>query len=231
MEVQTNTSGRWSYSADLSIFQAMWRDFVARKSREVLVVYDVDDLMWPLTIRLAQRGGIDVERVLSNFTIRGNPLLTPEEQHYIIDGFGKVESFRDIQFYDGVQDILKPRELGAKVVINSNSFSQEISEAKTEQLLAAVPGLGLSDIQMNVINYSGAQSKALHRDIAFLAEDSPHNVAKSDALCSVVPSYMNWAVCPSAIQTMLGKRVVARSTLTEINQFIYDGTRYIVERM
>ncbi len=226
--VEQSPRNRW---ADLPIFQAVLREFLTRDDREILIVYDVDDLMWPLVDSLARRGGFSPEDAEFTFRITDNYKLTPERQQYLIREFGVADNFRNIKFFPGVEQILLPCQLSSRVhvKINSNSFSEEISELKTEQLLAAVPGLKRENIQMNLVTYAEAKRKNLQQHITFLGEDSPNNVAMSDALCAVMPRKPAWTTHPDSLQIMTGKRVRVLEDFYAITQFVYDGTKYILE--
>lgn len=231
MKLEEYQIGRQSHSSILRAFHLITQEFKLRGDEEVLIVYDVDDLLWPLVTSLAQKGGFEPEDAEYTFRITDNPKLTKEQQQFLIDEFGKAENFKDIQFYPGVEDIMRPCSLSprVKVRINSNSFSEEISEQKVRQLLARVPGLTMDNIQMNLVSYAEAKRKNLQQRITLLAEDSPYNVAISDALCAMMPRKPSWTTHPTSHQVMVGKRVRVFDSLLEINQFAYDAAKFILE--
>ncbi len=187
-----------------------------------LVVYDIDDIVWLLNYRIAEDLGIDENRFLSTFSVKDNPLLSRDERQKIIAAFADSRYFENIQFMTGVENILAPQQLGAKVVFNSNSFSERIAELKTEQLLAAVPGLRQEQIQMHIIHYGKTHKKALDPSTTILVDDSPFNVALSPALMNVMPAWMPWSYSDEAIEQLADKPVKWCESLDDINDFVYQ---------
>lgn len=228
MLLPRNRPDTWN---NLYIFWVILQEFQARGDKEILIVYDIDDFAWPLADSLARKGGFAPEDAEFTFRITDNPKLTQEQQQYLISEFGNAKNFMNIPFYPGVTEIMRPCELSkrVKVKINSNSFSQQISGLKTEQLLAIVPGLKAEDIRMNLVNYAAAKQKSLQDHITLLGEDSPYNVAMSDALCAMMPRKPGWTTHPDSCQIMAGKRVRIFENLERINQFAYDCSKYILE--
>lgn len=195
--------------------------FLASGQEYPLVVYDVDDVLWDLIGRVAQRAHIPYQSATAIFSIRDNQLLTLAQQDTIIAAFSNPEIFRDIAFYEGTADILRPRELGAKVRINSNSFNQAIADFKREQLLRAIPGLTEADIQMNIIDYSKTHSKKFIDGMTILVDDSSHNVAQSPALVNVMPMSVPWSYSESALQMVATKTTVWKPDLKAVNEYVY----------
>lgn len=214
---------------DLMLYRRTARLFAQLQQEQPVIVFDVDDVLWPLIHRVAKRGGLNPAKCTAIFKIRDNHLLTKAEQDYIIESFADAKVFENIPFYPGVANILRPQELGAIVRINSNSFSEEIAALKTEQLLAAVPGLKLEQIQMNITDHDGAHRKPLAPETTILVEDSPSNVRLSPALLNVMPSNLAWTHCANAVQTMAGKRVAWRPNLLQINALLYQLTAVIMK--
>lgn len=196
--------------------------FAAQEQEQPLVVYDIDDVTWLLEKAIADDLGIDLDRFLSTFSVRDNAALTSEEREKIIAAFGNAKYFENIQFMPGVENVLAPEELGAKVMFNSNAFSERIGELKKEQILAAVPGLKPEQVQINIISYGTTHKKELNPATTILVDDSPFNIALSPALINVMPAWMPWSYSSEALTQMVDKPVAWRDTLDEINDFVYQ---------
>lgn len=206
---------------NITIAEAAQR-FHASEQKIPHVVYDADDVLWPLIHVVARRLRIDIKRASAIFSIRDNPKLSTKEQQAIISAFADPSYFQNIEFYPGTAEILRPRELGAKVSINSNSFNQQIADLKREQLLAAIPGLQPEDLRMNIIDYGGTHHKKFAPDTTILVDDSPHNIALSPAIVNYMPMTVRWAWSPTALDMVAQKPVIWKPDLIAINQHVYD---------
>lgn len=201
-----------------------------KKKQEIpIVTYDVDDILWGLLEHIAISGGLNPAFCTAIFRIHENWLLSEEEQAYVIKAFSSSDIFRNIQFYPGVSNILRPEALGAKVTINSNSYSAEIGELKVEQLLRAVPGIKPSNIQINVLDYEHANKKPLDQDTTFLIDDSPYNVAISPALVNLMPNRPLWTHNPKSKLLVQHKPVIWLPDLDAINDFVYTAVSYMMD--
>lgn len=219
---------------DLSILAYLVREYKKHcRNQPPVIIYDIDDILWPLIWRVATYNGIDPARAGAIFTMRKNIKLTPEEQEAVIASFGDPRMFEDIPFYPGVEEILRPRELGAIVRINSNSFNEEIARLKIVQLLEAVPGLKREDIQMNIISYAQHDQKPFTLAPTFLCDDSPHNQCKSEALIGVMPRTPTWSLYPPDVQAMAQARkcIVWQDDLIQMNEFVYRATEHLIQNV
>lgn len=185
------------------------------------VVFDVDDVLWPLGETIAKHFGIDFERYFHHFKITENSRLTDAEREMIIAAYADTTFFEKIEFFAGAKDILRPRELGAIVKIKSNSFSERIAELKIQQLLAAIPGLTEDDIQMSIIDYDRTHSKTIDDDTTIFVDDSPFNVATSPAHINIMPDLGGWNRDASAQELLRERTVFYAKDLSEINQLVY----------
>ncbi len=217
--------------ADYSLLLYVLQEFIRRGFTEILIVYDYDDLLWPLMKRVCARLGINHRRATQVFRIYDNHLLTRAEQEAIIAAFAEPSFFQDIQFYPGIEDITRVVELGAKLEINSNSFNQPIADLKTEQLLAAVPNLRPEQIRMNIINHSTSDRKPLQPQTTIFYDDGPHNILLSEAILNGVPSKMLWSNHPSVVAQYRQQHKYVRSChdLQEMTQLAYDVTEFLVK--
>jgi len=188
------------------------------------IVFDVDDTLWPLGEAIADYLGIEKERYYHHFSVRDNSALSKDEQEAIIAAYADVRFFKNIQFFAGIEAILRPREIGAVVQIKSNSFNEQIADLKIRQLLKAVPGLTAGDIKMNIIHYGQAHKKSIDNDATIFIDDSPFNVATSPAEVNILPDLGGWNKDTEAQTLMAGKNIKYSKSLQEINRLIYQET-------
>ena len=213
---------------DAEFLLGVKREFRERGG-ELLIAYDVDDILWSLMSVVSRYLSIDLERCLATFGIHDNTLLTPQEQDAVIAAFSNADLFREMKFYSEAIDILRPMELGAKVIINSNSYNDEIADLKREQLLAIIPNLRKEQLCMNIVGEGkDVKHKKFNPDTVIVVDDSPFNVAMSPALVGVMSKWIPWSCSPEAKQAVRGKRVVWKNNLAEINDFVYDLTKQLV---
>ncbi len=184
------------------------------------VVYDCDDVLWDLNTHVANLKGID-PNCLVNFAMLENEALTMPERRAMLDGFRDAASFVDIKFYDGANEILRAEELGATVMINSNAYNAEIAELKRQQLARLLPEMAPEKMRINVIDPDGACHKEIERDLFIFVDDSPFNIALSEAKINIMPTRL-WNVTPKAEEIVREKNVIWIDDLTKINQFVRE---------
>ena len=184
------------------------------------VVYDCDDVLWDLNTHVANLKGID-PNCLVNFAMLENEALTMPERRAMLDGFRDAASFVDIKFYDGANEILRAEELGATVMINSNAYNAEIAELKRQQLARLLPEMAPEKMRINVIDPDGACHKEIERDLFIFVDDSPFNIALSEAKINIMPTRL-WNVTPKAKEIVREKNVIWIDDLTKINQFVRE---------
>lgn len=184
------------------------------------VIYDCDDVLWDLNTHVASLKGID-PNCLVNFAMLENEALTMPEREAMLAGFRDKESFVNIKFYDGASEILAAEELGASVIINSNAYSEAIAELKRKQLTELLPQMAPENMRINVIDPDGACHKRIEKDLFIFVDDSPFNVALSEAKINIMPRRL-WNVTPKAKDIMSGKNVIWIDDLVKINQFVRE---------
>lgn len=192
----------------------------------VTIVYDMDDILWPLARAVAKRCNIEYDRLVANYHIHKNRLLSQSEQKEVIAAFSDPNTFKDIKFFPGVTDITRPRELGAKVLINSSNLSPEIAKLKKEQLLATVPDLAENELHFDVIEYG--KPKTFRSEMTIFVDDSPHNVKISPALINIMPKNIAWSCNKLAQKLVVDELVFWRPSLIAINQSVYDLTKLLL---
>lgn len=144
---------------------------------------DIDDIMWSLNGRVCERLGIDIRKVL-DFNIYKNELLSVCEKENMIHLYKDFNTFRDMEFYDGIEDILILEEYGIHPKIVSNAFTVAIANEKIEQVKAKIPGISDSQIDIRIIELN--QDKTIEKGISFLVDDNPYNIIHSYAECNIM---------------------------------------------
>jgi len=152
---------------------------------KLTVIYDVDDVLWPCTENVFHKLGINPNRQ-TNFRIREDKAFSADEQDRIISAFCDEQSFQNMDFYDGADKILEVEDLGAEVQINSNSFSEKIRAAKRRQLTELFPNLRAEQLRLNLVG-TNANHKRISADVFAFVDDSPYNVAGSQAKFNFMP--------------------------------------------
>lgn len=147
---------------------------------EPVVVFDIDDTLWPLTKRVAYKVGIDYSK-LTAYRIEENPCVTPEQVKQVVELYSTGSTYRNIPWYNGVRRI---NNLKAEVRINSNNLTEEVAAVKTEEL-AKVLTLPADKITMNIIGEDYTYKK-LPTTMFILVEDSPYNIARSKAVHNIL---------------------------------------------
>lgn len=192
-----------------------------------LVVYDMDSTLWPFDQKLIH--AIGHPEPLTSYYAIGNPALTTEQQKLAVECFHNPDFFRNINFYDGIKDILRPEELGARVRIETNSMTKEISDLRPPQLLAAVDGLTADHIHCHVLESPQDIGRVIPPEVLVAIDDNPHTVSRSMAQMNVMMR-IAWNSSLEAVGLMLGKRVRWFNSLHEINDFVYQYVLNFLKR-
>lgn len=166
------------------------------------VVYDCDDVLWPLTERVCQKYHVPLGKQ-TVFKIPDDPNLTEDEKAALSASFEEVENFHDMNFYPAVSELSEISALGAEIAVNSNCFNREIAESKRVQLSTALPFLRKKDLHVNVVT-PHTNRKAIGDDVLAFVDDSPYNISTSKALINLVP-IRSWNTTAEAKQIMLSE--------------------------
>lgn len=196
-------------------------------SESLEIVYDVDDVLWPLVDRVFARLGIPLEKE-TDYDFKLNPVFTDKEKQDILAGFSDPHTFDEMNFYPNLPEILQVEKLGAKVFINSNSYSSEIIERKREQLQKQLPDFPSERLTFNLIT-GQADKKQIRSNTFVFVDDSPYNIALSNALVNILPR-KNWNTTKAARQLMIDSGgVIIQSTIKNLRQVIQNPhQRYII---
>lgn len=167
------------------------------------VVYDVDDVLWPLNERVFANLGLEFQKDIT-YNLRDNNLLTPTQQSAVLDAFHQADTFREMNFYPGAKNILQVEALGATVRIHSHCYTEEIAELKRTQIQQLLPEMKPSFIKMAIIA-DNPNYKQVDADAFVFVDDNPYNIITSKAPVNVVPR-QPWNTTATAAQIMTNRR-------------------------
>lgn len=190
------------------------------------IIYDVDDVLWPCTETVYDKIGIDIRRQ-TNFRVHEDTEFSEAEQTKIIQAFSNVENFQKMKFYDGAQQIFEVEKLGAEVQINSNSFSEDIREAKRRQLLKLFPNIKVGQLQLNLVG-SKTNHKQISAKVFAFVDDSPYNIASSEAKFNFMPR-RPWNTTEAMRQIACGHgKVLVDNVANELGDLIKRPECYVI---
>lgn len=184
------------------------------------VIYDMDDILHPYAEAIAQNCGVELS-TWQHFYAPDNG-WPDDVVARVNQEFYNPKYFRDIKFFPGIKDILRPhQELGINVGINTNGITDEIEALKREVLMAAVPKLTDEMIVVNRNLLNQVCDKTLPPRTLIYVEDNPHHVIKSTAELNLIRTWP-WNTSEAARQILKPvRRYVYQDDLQEINSFIY----------
>ena len=146
------------------------------------VIIDVDDIMLPLNERVAERAGIDYNKIVT-YCALDNPLLSPGERRRLYDAYRDQTLHENLPFY---QDAVEFRRLLGIPELMPRIRSNSVSEKSTSDKLASLagffgPDLDRFDVRIDLIDMSQSHVKKMPRNAWALIDDSPHNALSSGA--------------------------------------------------
>lgn len=154
-----------------------------------LIIFDMDDVMWDLNRRVSKRTKIPYEK-FTMFSFYKNPNFTEEEKHQILKAYEDPNTFRNIPFKREIIALINRihnEHPDCTVQIVSNCSSKQIRDLKMEQLLGIVD-IPEKSIHLHLIDIeTQSEQKKFPENVYLLVDDSPHNIAISDALYRVMP--------------------------------------------
>lgn len=194
----------------------------------VRITYDVDDVCWDFVGRLCERLGIQYCNWTS-FYVSENTNFSPELVQRACDLLVDESLYYDMEFYDGIEDILRPwYDLGVKVNFNSNSPTQAMIDLKREQLKAAVPGLRDEDMTFNLIIPNQPSFKTLGDHTIVFVDDTPYHMLGSTARFNIMPK-CPWNTSPEGLRILSNRSVTKLDNLRQINEFVYQRIKFYLE--
>lgn len=179
------------------------------------VVFDIDDTAWSLNGRICGLFSIDMNAI-ENFYIKYNEKLSEEQKKLLIESYSNHEMFKNIEWYDGFTDIFDLEQLGCEVFINSNCNTEEVREVKQYELVDKL-GFNPDRVILNVV--SNPKHKDLGNEIYIFVDDSPFNLAKSEAIYNIALK-KPWNTSESGKEIIGDKKVIYCDTLLEAIEII-----------
>ncbi len=194
--------------------------------RNGCIVYDCDDTLFDLIERTLKKLSISPE-LMRDFHLENNEGLTTEMMSDCISLLHSPQSFKDIEFYPGVENIMRPYyEFGVPVIVNSNSSSIEIQNLKIEQLCAKVPGFKPEFFVGKIITQETYRHKDFDPKSCIVCDDSPYSVSYSPAQVNILPM-KKWNMTLKSLEVMVGKPVCWRMSLVAIENLVYHIVREV----
>ena len=175
------------------------------------IVFDVDDILWGLNKIATDKANIDYNKIVV-YSAKENYLLTEDERRRLLEVYSDPDTFRYINWYDGVEDIIRLEQKGAEVYINSNSFNIEISELKRKQLKSI---LDLPDDRLILNVLTDCKKKEIGDGVWCFVDDSPHNIASSTAVYNIAVK-TPWNTSEHALDIIGDKDVIILDTLKDV---------------
>lgn len=192
---------------------------ILKESSKKEAIIDVDDILWGLNEKVAYVLGYDINKI-TNFSIRKCDLIDEKTQSKIISLYSNPEIFKNMKFYEGVEDlILRLEDTGVHGIICSNCMSKSVAILKTEQLLKKITGLQEEQIQMNIISEKTHDKKKMKKRIWTLMDDSPYNIALSDAELKIMLPHP-WNQSPAGKETCKNANPIIIPTFKEALDYI-----------
>lgn len=194
--------------------------------QKIRIIYDLDDVLWNLTELVMQRLGL-ADRVQTDFRVDQNTVFTDEEKKAILKAFGDAQNFADSEFYPGADEILDIVAPGVEVSINSNAYSPEVVAVKERRLRETYPDMPVELQRINLVTPS-SNRKQIDPDVLVFVDDSPYNVAGSEAKFNLMP-HKTWNTNPKAREVALGKNKVFSETWQgKLPLMLASSERYVI---
>lgn len=141
------------------------------------IIFDIDDILWPLNDRVAKRTNIDTNKLIT-YNPKDNPLLSENEKQRLLDEYNRADLFENIKFSSGIEKI---NNLNADVYINSNVYSQRAIDLKKSQL-QKILNIPDDHYVFNLITpETSKEPKIIKSDVFIFIDDSPYNIINSNA--------------------------------------------------
>lgn len=193
---------------------------------EIIVVYDMDDVLWGYSEVAAKCAGVDINK-WTNFHVEAVQEFTHEQRLELRAVIGRTDFYDQIEFYPGVDEILRPQELSprVRVEINSNVVSEQATGKKRVRLYEAIPRLTERNLVFGLV-HSGNPASTLHKQFnpkaLIVTDDSPYNIIVSPAPHNILPT-KPWNTSLSAVRLLESSPISYRyaSDLRAINQMVY----------
>lgn len=153
------------------------------------IVYDIDDILHGLNKRICNKHNININYI-KNYNVKKNTDLTEDEMQTLISGYKNEDTFKNIEWYPGIERLLNVEKLSTdnvqvEVWINSNSFTHNIANLKREQILKKIP-ISENRLILSIIGEEDTDvEKLIGEDTYILVDDNPGTLNKSSATINI----------------------------------------------
>lgn len=145
-----------------------------------VIIFDYDDVLFPLNERVCAKVGLDYHSI-NTFNV--NEWNVPRELAMACNAmYHDPNTFKNADWYDGVEHLFELEELGAEVYIKTKCYSDDIWEVKYGELRKEF--VGVPDSRFI---YCKEEDKGIGTDtFAFVDDCTPHMV-RSLAQYNIMP--------------------------------------------
>lgn len=154
------------------------------------IVFDVDDVFWPLNKKTCQAAGIPYEKIVT-YHYKRNPLLSESERQALLEAYTDERLHEDMPFFPDAKKFLKlaldPR---VKPWIVSNGLRRRSLDDKERGMRAYLgKHYGRFEARYNLIRPDDSHKKAMPDGIRIymIFDDSPSNVVTAGAKYAFMP--------------------------------------------
>ena len=172
------------------------------------VVFDCDDILWPLNKRMAKIAGINFDD-LYTYSIKDNKNFSQEEKEKIIEIYGSTQLFTDINWYKGIEKI---NDINAEIIISTNCYTKDIASLKRKQLKEI---LNITDDKIHTHIINDEKEKDIDKDVYIFVDDSPYNIKESYAPFNILMK-KPWNITKESNDLMISQNIYKYDTLEEI---------------
>ena len=172
------------------------------------VVFDCDDILWPLNKKMAKIAGINFDD-LYTYSIKDNKNFSQEEKEKIIGIYGSTQLFTDINWYKGIEKI---NDINAEIIISTNCYTKDIANLKRKQLKEI---LNITDDKIHTHIINDEKEKDIDKDVYIFVDDSPYNIKESYAPFNILMK-KPWNITKESNDLMIKQNVYKYDTLEEI---------------
>lgn len=135
-----------------------------------------------MNIKVSRLTGLDIKKI-DTYSIETSTRLTKDEIKAITKCYFDPMTWKDIEYFDGVERLAKLKNFGARVIINSNCANQAVVDYK-KSILSKDLGIPNNQIILNAITPT---LKKKNTTGAFIfVDDSSSNIENSKAQHNLV---------------------------------------------
>lgn len=155
-----------------------------------LIIFDMDDVLWDLNEYAASLVGVPYEK-FTMWSVYKNPNFTETERKKILNAYTNPNLYQNIRFKTSMVKLINRihnERPDCTVLISSNCVSEEIRDMKKEQLLRVLD-IPEENIHLHLIDMeTQSEQKEFPDNVFLLVDDSPCNIAISNALHKIMPA-------------------------------------------